>query len=129
MKFLNNPSDIYHIIDINTSDSDLIDFLCNEFGNANINIEQNCELTELQNMVNLKTFGIDVLNKTVIRYNRYLAEIETWEIHEKCCLYIKETIILFLNESSKDVSNQNIVYRLQLMKYIDSEIMNSLQNM
>ena len=119
----------YHIMDINNSDNALIDFLCNELQKTSITIEENRELTELQNMVNLKTFGIDVLNKTVARYNRYLMEIEIWEINDKCCLYIKDTITLFLNESYKDISNQNIVYRLQLMKYIDSEIMNAIQNM
>ena len=120
---------ICYIMDINTSDNALIDFLCNELQKTSITIEENSELTELQNMVNLKTFGMDVLNKTVVRYNRYLEEIEVWEINDKCCLYIKDTIMLFLNESYKDISNQNIVYRLQLMRYIDSEIMNSIQNM
>ena len=63
-------------MDITTSDNDLIDFLCNEMQKTSISIDQNEELAELQNMVNLKTFGLDVLNKTVIRYNRYLNEIE-----------------------------------------------------
>ena len=99
-----------------------IDSICERIEKTKISYDID-EMTELQDAINTKNISISFLISTMDRYKRYVEEIGVWEVGDVSCLYIKDSIMMFLEESKKNVSKQNIIYRLQLMKYIDSEIM------
>jgi hypothetical protein len=114
------------------SEDDMIDFLCSGLQNTKLVYTNNMtidEYRELEEAFRIQTMGKDILIKTVDRYTRYINEIEVWEIGDISCLYIKEYIELFIKESNNGFTNESTVRLLQLMKYIDSEIMRLLDTM
>lgn len=110
-----------------------INLLCSKLKNIkllhieNTNID---EYRELYTAYNTSISDINLLNKTINRYNRYIVQIKIWKVESNngdiCCLYIKELILLFLNETIKERTLQNFNYLIYLTEIIDSEIIKIL---
>jgi len=114
------------------SEDDMIDFLCSGLQNTTLTYTNNVtidEYRELEEVFRMQTMSKDILANTNDRYTRYINEIEVWEIGDVSCLYIKEYIELFITESNKGFTTESTVRLLQIMKYIDSEIMRLLNTM
>jgi len=113
-----------------------IDLLCSKLKNTSLSYIENKntsidEYKELQDTYNSTHFDLDLLNKSIDRYTRYINEITIWAVEtdkgDIYCVHIKELILLFLNESMKEKTLQNLTNLFHLIKTIDFEIMKFLK--
>lgn len=82
-----------------------------------------CEYSELNHNVNLKSAGFSELELTRERYIRYINEITIWVAKDIDCLYIRDMILKFIQETSNiDKSEKFLTKYLKIMKKIDKKL-------
>ena len=94
-----------------------IDSLCEDFEKLSNNFN---ELDELKKFIECEFIDVNILNRAVERYKRYLDNIKVWEIRDTSCLYIRDGILLFINKMKENIYDESLV---NLMKSIDIEIL------
>ena len=100
-----------------------IDKICQQMSTANIEYDEH---TELFDFLHLKLAGKSELYKTDERYSRYLRGIDIWEIDGVCYEYIRENIKRYL---SIDTNESNLIIKLKLMRKIDKQIKEVIDNL
>lgn len=110
-----------------------IDLLCSKLKNTTLSYEKTNidEYKELKSTYNSSIFNLEFLKKSIDRYTRYINEISIWTIETEKgdinCLHIKNLILLFLSESIKPKTLENLTNLFYLIKTIDSEIIKYLE--
>ena len=104
------------------NDESIIDLICKNLANTSLDCKEEeeksiDEFSLLESSLKLKSIGISILKKTIERYERYLSEIDVWEVDDLSCYYIKDYIIKFLKDKTL-----SFVDKVSLMRYIDNEI-------
>jgi hypothetical protein len=104
--------------------SDEMNILCKQV--LNLEVSECCEFSEykeykeLKKSLSIKHFDKNVLEKTKIRYNRYISNIDIWEIDNISFYHIKDDIMMFLNIPTLNI--ESMKYKLKLMRKIDKEL-------
>jgi len=93
---------------------------CNEFEEYEFK-----EFKELKKSLSIRHFNKDVLEKTKIRYNRYISNIDIWEINNISFYHIRDNIMIFLNIPTLNI--ESMKYKLKLMRKIDSELVHMIK--
>jgi hypothetical protein len=97
-----------------------MDDLCELLVNTKLDFD---ECNELMEFIDMKIISIKEIKKTKERYLRYLKGIDIWEVEGVSYKYIRDNIIDFLN-----ICDNDFVQKLKLMKRIDMQIKNMLDN-
>ena len=109
-----------------------INDLCSGFEYMNVTNQTNeiNEMEELHEAINYiknnkfnNCNNIYILNKTVDRYNRYLAEIDIWVISDFECTYLKNMVLKFIDISKQVLTPEIILSGMNLMYHIDGELL------
>lgn len=105
---------------------DEMDILCKQVLNLEVSeCSEFSEYKELKKSLSIKQFNKDVLEKTKIRYNRYISNIDIWEIDNISFYHIKDDIMMFLNIPI--LNFESMKYKLKLMRKIDKELVHMIK--
>ena len=118
-------TEISNVLDEISDDTDM-DILCKQILNIEVSeCDEFSEYKELQKSLLIRHFNKDVLEKTKIRYNKYISNIDIWEINNISFYHIRDDIMIFLNIPTLNI--ESMKYKLKLMRKIDSELIHMIK--